>query len=43
MDQKEFINLKINWLTENKKIDLIEKSLKHNNNFPNKKTNSIFS
>ena len=37
MDQKEFINLKINWLTENKKIDLIEKSLKHNNNFPNKK------
>ena len=36
MDQKEFINLKINWMTENKRTDLIEKSLKQNNNFSNK-------
>ena len=37
MDQGRIFNLKINWLIENKRIDLIEKSLKQNNNFPNKK------
>ncbi len=37
MKQKEFINLKIEWLIKNKKINLIEESLKLNNNFFNKK------
>ena len=37
MDEKEFVNLKIDWMIENKKIDLIEKFLKQNNTFPNKK------
>ena len=37
MDDKEFVNLKINWMIENKKIDLIEKFLKQNNTFPNRK------
>ena len=37
MDEKEFVNLKINWLIENRKINLIEKFLKQNNTFPNKK------
>ena len=37
MDDKEFINLKINWLIENKKIELIEKFLKQNSTFPEKK------
>ena len=37
MDEKEFVDLKINWLIKNKKIDLIEKFLKQNNSFPNKK------
>ena len=44
MDEKEFVNLKINWMIENKRIDLVEKFLKQNNTFPNKKkTYSIFS
>ena len=43
MEQKEFVNLKINWMMNNKKIDLIEKSLKQNNEFFNKKTYTIFS
>ena len=37
MEEKEFVNLKINWMIENKKVDLIEKFLKQNNTFPNKK------
>ena len=37
MDEKEFVNLKINWLIKNKKVDLIEKFLKQNNTFPHKK------
>ena len=37
MNDKEFINLKMNWLIENKKINLIEQFLKYNNSFPNKK------
>ena len=37
MDDKEFINLKINWMIENKRSDLIEKFLKQNNTFHNKK------
>ena len=37
MDEKEFVNLKIDWMIENKRIDLIEKFLKQNNTFPNKK------
>ena len=37
MEEKEFVNLKINWMIENKRVDLIEKFLKQNNTFPNKK------
>ena len=37
MDEKEFVDLKINWLIENKRVDLIERFLKQNNSFPNKK------
>tara|TARA_A100001015_G_scaffold268860_1_gene320037 strand:+ start:1625 stop:3358 length:1734 start_codon:yes stop_codon:yes gene_type:complete len=37
MDEKEFVNLKIDWMIENKKLNLIEKFLKQNNTFPNKK------
>ncbi len=37
MEDKEFINLKMNWLIENKKIKLVEKFLKNNKTFPNKK------
>ena len=37
MKQSEFVNLKINWMIENEKINLIENSLKQNNNFSNKK------
>ena len=37
MNEEEFVNLKINWMIENKRIDLIEKFLKQNNTFPNKK------
>ena len=41
MEQKEFVNLKINWMMNNKKIDLIEKSLKQNNEFFNKMNHDI--
>ena len=37
MKEKEFINLKIDWMIKNKKIDLIEIFLKQNKTFPNKK------
>ncbi len=37
MNEKEFVNLKIDWMIENKKIELIEKFLKQNATFPNKK------
>ena len=37
MEEKEFINLKIDWMIENKRVDLIEKFLNQNNSFPNKK------
>ncbi len=37
MNDKEFVNLKIDWLIENKKIDLIEEFLEQNKVFPNKK------
>ena len=37
MDEKEFIDLKINWMINNKRSDLIEKFLKQNNTFHNKK------
>jgi len=37
MDQNEFVNLKIDWMINNKKINLIKKSLKQNNAFSNKK------
>ena len=37
MKEKELVNLKIDWMIENKKIDLIEKFLKQNTTFPNKK------
>ena len=44
MNDKEFVNLKIDWLIENKKVSLIEQFLKQNSTFPNKKkTYSIFS
>ncbi len=37
MTDKEFINLKINWMINNKRTDLIENFLKQNNQFHNKK------
>ena len=37
MEEEEFVNLKINWMMDNGKVDLIEKFLKQNNTFPNKK------
>ena len=37
MEEEEFLNLKIDWLIENKRIGLIEKFLKQNQTFPNKK------
>ena len=37
MSEKEFISLKINWMIDNKKIEIIEKFLNQNNSFPNKK------
>ena len=37
MDDKEFIDLKINWMINNKSSDLIEKFLKQNKTFHNKK------
>ena len=43
MDDKEFTELKINWLIENKRIDLVEKFLKQNETFHNKKSYSICS
>jgi hypothetical protein len=37
MEDEEFIDLKINWMINNKRSDLIEKFLKQNNSFHNKK------
>ncbi|MDB9799426.1 hypothetical protein OAB48_00150 [Pelagibacteraceae bacterium] len=37
ISEKEFLNLKISWMVENKKDDLLEKFLEKNNNFYNKK------
>lgn len=37
MDEKEFINFKINWMLANKRSDLVEKFLEQNNSFHNKK------
>ncbi len=37
MNEDEFVNLKIDWMIENKRIELIEKFLKQNTSFPNKK------
>ena len=37
MSNKEFIDLKINWMISNKRSDLIEESLKQNKSFHNKK------
>ncbi len=37
MNDEEFVGLKINWMIENKRIDLIEEFLNQNNVFPNKK------
>ena len=36
MDNKDFVNLRINWLIENDRSDLIENFLKQNNEFDNK-------
>ncbi len=36
MDEKEFTSLKVNWLVENNRPDLIENFLKQNENFYNK-------
>ena len=36
MDEKEFIDLKINWLIENDRIDLLESFLKQNEKFDSK-------
>ena len=44
MTEKEFVNLKINWLIQNDREDLIEKFLKQNDQFESKsKASSIFS
>ena len=37
MGNEEFIDLKINWMLDNKRSDLVEKFLKQNNQFHNKK------
>ena len=37
MKDQEFIDLKIDWMISNNRIDLIEKFLKQNDTFPNKK------
>ncbi len=37
MDDKEFIDLKINWMIDNKESELIENFLKQNSSFHNKK------
>ena len=36
MSEKEFVNLKINWLIKNDRVDLIESFLKQNDDFDNK-------
>ena len=36
MDEKEFVNLKINWLIKNDRIELIESFLKQNEQFESK-------
>ncbi len=36
MTEDEFVNIKINWLMKNDRVDLIEKFLKHNDQFKNK-------
>ena len=36
INEKDFLNIKINWLIKNKKDDLIEQFLNKNNDFPNK-------
>ena len=37
MEDKEFVNLKIDWMIKNKKVNLIEKFLNQNDTFPYKK------
>ena len=37
MTDKEFVNLKINWLIQNKRVDLIESFLKQNQEFDSKR------
>ncbi len=37
MSDEEFLLLKINWMIQNKKLEVIEKFLKQNDTFPNKK------
>ena len=37
MDEKEFVDLKINWMIEKKRTDLLENFLKQNKTFHNKK------
>ena len=37
MDDKEFVNLKLNWMIKNKRTDLIEQFLNQNEKFYNKK------
>ena len=36
LNEKDFLDIKINWLIKNKKDNLIEEFLKKNNDFPNK-------
>tara|TARA_B100001057_G_scaffold454053_1_gene499485 strand:- start:3538 stop:5268 length:1731 start_codon:yes stop_codon:yes gene_type:complete len=36
LSERDFLEIKINWLIKNKKDDLIEQFLKKNNDFPNK-------
>ena len=37
MSDDEFADLKINWIIENERIDLVEEFLKQNKEFKNKK------
>ena len=36
INEEEFVNVKINWLIQNEREDLVEQFLKKNKNFPNK-------
>ena len=43
MNEKEFVNLKVDWLINNSRLDLIENFLKQNKEFEGKTVSTIFS